>query len=186
MQGRDRKAVRVSKVGDGGGTGGSSGVAGREGGGEINCPAEDCMAFWADECTAESWVRVSLDELVLTRSSVGLVCSFCNSIFLMSRREQGRQLTAAGIGREVSLTWAFWFLLARKDKNLKVCNTDHGFSWRLLLGTGYSRRILLLWAVEGDGRAEVSIECGCGENGFIRVRNEEGETLLFWLFQLTI
>lgn len=54
MQGRDRNAVLVSKVGDGGGTGGSSGVAGREEGGEINCPAEDCTAFCADECTAES------------------------------------------------------------------------------------------------------------------------------------
>lgn len=102
MQGRDRNAVLVSKVGDGGGTGGSSGVADREGGGEINCPAEDC--------TAESRVSASLEELLLTRPPVGLPCLYCNLIFLVSRKDQRSQQTAARIGREVSLTCALVFV----------------------------------------------------------------------------
>lgn len=108
MQGRDRNVVLVSKVGDGGGTGGSSGVAGREGGREINCPAEDC--------TAKSWVSASLDELLLTRSSVGFLWFYFNLTFLISRKDQRSQLTAARIGREVSLNFAL-FLLATNHKN---------------------------------------------------------------------
>lgn len=53
MQGRESNAALALKVGDGGGTGGSSGVAGREGGGEIICPAKDCAAFWPNEWAAE-------------------------------------------------------------------------------------------------------------------------------------